>query len=390
MPEFMNCSLSPINIPSALIANGLGVCLMLVILFSSYRQARFITRDGRMFIWMCYLCLALCLLEAVGFLLDGSMFQGARPIIILSSVSLYFLSSAIAFLWICYVDYKLFGDHDRLRYLYSWASIPAVLVCLMAFANLFFPVFFQVDSNNVYSRTPLFFLPCLVSFCYLTYGAVLARYHRSRVDRYLFMPVMTFVIPIYIGGVIQVFFYGLALIWAATALGLTFLYINLQNEETFLDPLTNLYNRNYLFHYISRLIRRERGTISLIGILLDVNGFKQINDIHGHIQGDQVLQRLGDLLLRTVDRGVVFRYGGDEFLILIENASLADAHSLISAIQAELQRSNDRGDFPSSISFSAGTAVLTGSDVYHFFQEMDRNMYSEKRLFHRSKAVPPQ
>ena len=382
MPAIMNCGLSQVNIPSILISNGLGACLMLAILFSKHRRVRSITYDGRMYFWMCFLCLALCVTETIGFLLDGRCFSGARQLITAVNVLIYFFSVPLAFLWICYVDYKLFGQHARLKHLCVLLSIPAGIILLMAGANLFAPVFFYLDSENVYRRTPLFLLPYAVTYVYLTYGAVLACLYRNRVNKYLFLPVLSFVIPVYIGSMIQLLYYGLALIWPTTALGLTFLYINLQNEETFLDALTSLYNRNYLLHYINRLTRQAKKGSRTIGILLDVNGFKHINDSFGHLQGDQVLRAVGNILIRAAGQAAVFRYGGDEFMILLENAQPGQAAELLRHIDTELRRYNASGQLPYPISFSSGVAEFDSADVFAFLQEMDRNMYSHKRSFY--------
>lgn len=382
MPAIMDCGLSQVNIPSILISNGLGACLMLAILFSKHRRVRFVTYDGRMFFWMCFLCLVLCVAETTGFLLDGRQFPGARYLITAVNVLPYFFSTLLAFLWICYVDYKLFGQRARLKRLYSFLFIPVGVILVMAGANLFVPVFFQLDANHIYHRTPLFLFPYIVTYLFLTYGAVLACVYRKRVNKYLFLPVMSFVVPIYIGSAIQLFCYGLALIWPTTALGLTFLYINLQNEETFLDALTSLYNRNYLLHYINRITKQAKKGSHTTGILLDVNGFKQINDSFGHIQGDQVLRAVGNILIRAAGQAAVFRYGGDEFMILLEDASPGQAAQLLSHIDLELRRYNASGQLPYPISFSSGIAEFDSSDVFAFLQEMDRNMYAHKRAFY--------
>ena len=66
----MNCSVSQINIPAVLVANGLGASLMLVILVCKRRQIQKTYNDSRFFYWMCLICFTLCLLETAGFILD--------------------------------------------------------------------------------------------------------------------------------------------------------------------------------------------------------------------------------------------------------------------------------------------------------------------------------
>lgn len=361
---------------------------MISILFSKHRRARSVTYDGKLFFLMCYFCFALCLLETAGFLLDGKLFAGARQLVIGVNVTLYFLSTALAFSWVCFVDYKLFGDHKRLQHRYPLLAIPGGIICLMAAANLFYPVFFEVNQANVYVRTPWFLLPYLVTYFYLTYGAVLACRYRKRVDKYLFMPVMVFLIPLYVGSIVQLLCYGLALIWPTTALGLIFLYINLQNGETFLDSLTNLYNRNFLLYYMERITKRGKRGPHTTGIMLDINRFKHINDTYGHGQGDAVLQAVGNILLQAAgDDAVVIRYGGDEFVILLENATAERVQRINDGIQEALRAYNASGSAPLPVTLSAGTAEFDHTDMFSFFQEMDRRMYDEKRTFYIRNGI---
>lgn len=154
-----------------------------------------------------------------------------------------------------------------------------------------------------------------------------------------------------------------------------------------MDPLTNLYNRNYLLHYINRITRQAKKGSRTTGILLDVNGFKQINDSFGHIQGDKVLRAVGNILIRASDRAAVFRYGGDEFMILLEDAPPGRAAELLKHIDAELRRYNASGQLPYPISFSSGVAEFDSADVFAFLQEMDRNMYSHKRAFYSNTQL---
>lgn len=383
MPVAITYNASQVNIPAVLVANGLGVCLMLTILLTKRRRVRLSSYDGKLFVLMCRICLALCVLESVGFLLDGKIFPGDREITLLLNTFVFLASVVIAYLWICYVDFKLFESHARLRRIYPIAAIPLLIVCGLTVANLFVEVFFGVTQDNVYYRTTLVWIPYVVVYGYMTYGAVLAYLYRKRTNRYLFMPVVAFLIPIYLGSIIQLLCYGLALIFASVALGLTLLYINLQNEENFLDPLTNLYNRNYLLHYMEQINRQVRKGKQVTGIMLDVNDFKHINDTYGHIAGDGVLRAVGKILLQATGSDfVVVRYGGDEFVILVEHADQRRVQDILDCIDRELERYNASGEAPLPVSLSTGIAEFQTVDIFGFFQEMDRNMYTNKRAFY--------
>ena len=145
---------------------------------------------------------------------------------------------------------------EELLELLADLTIPAVIIILLSCANVFVDIFFSVSADNIYSRTPLATVTYLFTYLYLFLGAGLVFAFRKRLGKYMFMPVVVFLTPIFIGSLLQLLFYGIALIWVSVALGLTSLYINIQNENTLLDPLTKLYNREYLFRFLHAASQR--------------------------------------------------------------------------------------------------------------------------------------
>jgi diguanylate cyclase (GGDEF)-like protein/PAS domain S-box-containing protein len=98
----------------------------------------------------------------------------------------------------------------------------------------------------------------------------------------------------------------------------------LLREQSVRDHLTGLFNRRYMEETLEReLLRAERKQLSLGIIMLDVDDFKRFNDNYGHAAGDAILRELGNLLLGHV-RGedIPSRYGGDEFIVIMPDASL--------------------------------------------------------------------
>uniref|UniRef100_UPI002612399D GGDEF domain-containing protein n=1 Tax=Sulfurimonas sp. TaxID=2022749 RepID=UPI002612399D len=94
-------------------------------------------------------------------------------------------------------------------------------------------------------------------------------------------------------------------------------------DNSLRDPMTNLYNRRFLEQFIDTLagqIKREQESYSIL--MLDVDFFKMVNDTYGHDVGDKVIVAIGKVLQENVrESDLAIRYGGEEFLILLHNAT---------------------------------------------------------------------
>lgn len=125
-------------------------------------------------------------------------------------------------------------------------------------------------------------------------------------------------------------------------------------ELAMTDQLTGLYNRNSLAEFAGRaLAEAERHDLPLSVVLIDIDHFKEINDAHGHLVGDEVLAAIGELLLentRTEDFAV--RFGGEELLLILTHCELADA-----ATHAERIRARIEGMHPCELEITASLGV---------------------------------
>jgi diguanylate cyclase (GGDEF)-like protein len=92
------------------------------------------------------------------------------------------------------------------------------------------------------------------------------------------------------------------------------------------DPLTGLPNRRSLEQYVNDLV--AGGASAVLGVC-DLDGFKTVNTVHGHLSGDLVLQRVAGVLNRVMRRGdFVARYGGDEFVVVLATTSQQEAEEI--------------------------------------------------------------
>ncbi len=161
-------------------------------------------------------------------------------------------------------------------------------------------------------------------------------------------------------------------------------------ELAFQDDLTGLYN----YRLLTRLLEEKWSDLtSLAGsfalVLMDLNLFKQVNDRYGHLSGDEVLKETAAILRASFRKGdFIFRYGGDEFVVLLPLAETAEARMLgeraRSAMLAhDFLANEDRKRIEVPVSFSIGVSAFPadGAEGLALLAIADERLYREKKEF---------
>jgi diguanylate cyclase (GGDEF)-like protein len=150
------------------------------------------------------------------------------------------------------------------------------------------------------------------------------------------------------------------------------------------DYLTGLYNRHFFNEVIEREIASvERRDEPLSFIMIDMDNFKKINDTQGHLTGDRLLIEAARLIKNTVRKAdLVFRYGGDEFLVLLMKADCEKTGFMIERLSKAVGKwNNEKAEkFGCTMSFSIGCSTFEkGSDMNSALMKADERMYQEKK-----------
>lgn len=153
------------------------------------------------------------------------------------------------------------------------------------------------------------------------------------------------------------------------------------------DPLTGLANYRRLLDVLDAEIQRSSRTGRAFAlVLLDLDGLKRINDLHGHLVGNRALCRLADVLrvhCRAVDTAA--RYGGDEFALVLPETEAAAARQVALRISQQLRR--DIEDPPLSVSVGQAAYPEVGETIDDLLQAADQELYAGK-MFAASRRPP--
>ena len=154
-------------------------------------------------------------------------------------------------------------------------------------------------------------------------------------------------------------------------------------READIDPLTKLWNRGVFQRELSRAVHvRTLVDEPVCLVLVDIDHFKHINDVHGHTTGDNALEATASALVRSFPRraDVLTRFGGDEFAVILRDATAADGGRLAERFLAAVRQLEVPGARDTvTVTMSVGVAeALPGEPADSWFARADRALYKAK------------
>jgi diguanylate cyclase (GGDEF)-like protein len=153
------------------------------------------------------------------------------------------------------------------------------------------------------------------------------------------------------------------------------------------DPLTGLFNRRFLDQYLTQSVQRHcKEQKDLCLLMIDVDHFKAVNDTLGHAAGDHLLRSIGGLIRATI-RGedVGFRYGGDEFVVLMPGGTVEAGEALAGRLISQVDNLCQTMKVDKHPRLSIGSSTLTkcpGGTPEGLLEEADRALYDVKKARH--------
>jgi diguanylate cyclase (GGDEF)-like protein len=356
-----------------------AILIMLFLAYDSKNRLPLTVPKTRIFRIQIYLALFLLVFELLSWFVDGR--SGSLFIFLnyFTNSFLYLLSLLPLSLWFAYLDESILRDpkkrSHRKKYYYGFN----LMMIFLSIVNFFTGILFRINTDNRYERTYgihyVFALNVFLFFVYLLYLYPYRKFISGRIYQII---LLLGILP-FGGGLLQGLFYGVTLTWPSLSLIVLAGYILIEREETQRDRVTGLATRSLLESRIHYMMQRHE---AFYLIMVDMDYFKEINDTYGHDEGDIALATVANLLSKSIKHtDTAYRYGGDEFMLLIETKETKNLEQIQLRLDHNLSRVNETSTKPYRLSFSYGSSYYDGrseASIHSLVKAADEAMYENK------------
>jgi diguanylate cyclase (GGDEF)-like protein len=260
--------------------------------------------------------------------------------------------------------------------------IPFAINAVLALSSPWSGFIFSISAGGEYQRGNLFYV-FIAAYAWGILALLHSILEAGKRYRYrLRVKLMAMFAFLLMGTTAQIAFPDVHTTWTCITMGLALHYGLVCEFQGALDALTGLYNRK---SYESEVLRL--GKKRFAALVMDVDDFKRVNDMHGHMYGDECLKILAALVYETFrDLGVSYRIGGDEFCVLMRSVDEERIASAIKTLTAKLMAC--RAEDPMLPELSYGLKVCGGgTDAYEILRAADRQMYAHKERRKAARAA---
>ncbi|MBR6890500.1 MAG: diguanylate cyclase [Clostridia bacterium] len=317
-------------------------------------------------------------------LIEGRVFPGA--ILANRVVNALYLSAGVVLGCILYLYVLETLGYAITRRLQTLVMIPGLLFLGLNIISIWTGWIFTVSPENVYAHGPLFWLQMIGAYgmmgLSLTHLIFYILRGVNRVPRQTVMSLLSFYFIPIVGAVVSLFYTGMPGVWTCSAVSLVLLYLYDQDNEIVRDGLTGLNNRKTLSGVYGEYVKQVGPQRALYLFMMDLDSFKQINDTMGHPVGDQALVAAANILSASMvgQKGILARYGGDEFLIMAFFEGDEAAEAFRRSIGRGFAEYRQKHNPPYTFSVSVGYTRYRGDMALEaLVEEADEALYREKQ-----------
>lgn len=340
--------------------------------------------------WLHITLVAFMVSHGVNFLF--TLFNGARLIPSLVYPLSYFFKTVYhlslctgVYAWCGYADVECRGQMFTTRKKRLLTVIPLAAVAALILSNLWTNKLFTIDEGEAYARSGMFHLEMGLLVAFTTAFSIKLILRRQNetdpIKRSHMMLVASFPLCLIVAWALSFIGESVPVINVAITIELLCLFMGTSTQQISLDKLTQVNNRQNLLGFLDYKLLNHDEKIFLL--MMDLDYFKTINDTYGHLEGDDALIRAATALKMACGgfkrRPYIARYGGDEFIVVIESTK-PEAETLIVNIREKLEELNEQAHRPYTLKFSIGVGEYhPGMNANDLIEAADHALYEIKR-----------
>ena len=382
------------QLPAWAVFDAYTIILLLMLCFFSYKKDAIKTNATNIFNDMLLLILFLVVMDVLTHYSISYAVNTERGLLIakITNYLVFILDPLMFLLAFLYLDRWMVGK-EKERRIWRTCMIAYIILhfVLITVSEIFGLGWFYYYQGSVYNRGPLFMVRAVCNILVIVITELFVLRFKDLIDPVYRTTLLVFMPFALFFGLLQALFYGLAIEYGGMVLTMLILYINIQNRDSNHDYLTGVGNRRILDAVLQEKIKRaQSGKASFSMVMIDLDHFKEINDLHGHKKGDEALESVANLLLSSFrEDDCICRFGGDEFLVVADIDNEKDLDNVVDRFRKRIEEFNKDSHFHFDIELSIGYAVYKpdknlSSDEFVSF--VDRRMYEEKERHHLLRA----
>lgn len=311
--------------------------------------------------------------------------------------SIYFLSTTeMCYFWFNYYE-RVKESLLIVRHPQWLRNLTIITVqVIMTIFNFPFGFFFYYSDGFIYNRGPLFMLQYLFAYSYIIISLVSTAYdlfhHKKSVNKKRDSGFFILIVMAAISGFVQLFNQDFPIACACIAAAVLYTYKNILDDAISIDSLTRLNNRRSIMNVLNDKWENRKARSKIYVFMIDVDFFKKINDNYGHVEGDHALKTVADALREAAGQSplhpAVGRYGGDEFIAVLESSKREYVDEFANQIRERIDIKNQSNDKGYKLGLSIGIACEDNqdTDVKDLISKADSNLYEVKLERHKIRT----
>ncbi len=328
--------------------------------------------------------------DAIWVLFECGVFHCDKTVMYILTIVPYVCLLLTSWQWYIYCEIVQGNTRILTRLRAFLCAVPFGIAIIILLIGVFIDYLFVIYENGYLEYGFLYIVLLSIPFGYLLSSSVKAFYRAYTSNRYydhsLYIAMGLFPITPMVCGVLQAFFLTTPIMCYGATAAVLLLYIVAMGNRISTDPLTRINNRQEMQRYLALKMKSRSQKTDLYLLILDVDHFKGINDKYGHIEGDKALVTVSEALKISCsdakNRAFLSRFGGDEFIVIMEAENEQQVQKTCDKIREDITRLNEESGAPFELAACIGYAKYDYDNpvtIPQLIAKADEKLYEMKK-----------